>query len=222
MAKKVGKPSYRILTSLHKRTFDELAPIYANRFEQLATKELFLLGPLSLYLKSTFAGRIRVLDIGCGAGGTCAILHEHGFETFGIDLSPKMLEQARVRSPHTNYTEGDFLSWESPEAEFEGVTAKAILHLFDDEHADKFISKISASLCPQGALYLCVGQAEMAAGRILPKSDYPGELARFRRGWTLNEVIAALRKHGLSPVYWANHNDFERSKSWIDCWAIKS
>ncbi len=43
--------------------------------------------------------RARVLDIGCGSGDNLAILHEWGFECWGLDQSPAGVEAVRARLP---------------------------------------------------------------------------------------------------------------------------
>ena len=51
-----------------------------------------------------FAGK-RVLDLGCGFGWHCRYAAEQGAaEVLGIDLSEKMLSQAKVRNPHPAVT----------------------------------------------------------------------------------------------------------------------
>lgn len=44
-------------------------------------------------------GLRSVLDIGCGTGRQCIILHRHGLQVTGLDSSPAMLEVARSKSP---------------------------------------------------------------------------------------------------------------------------
>jgi SAM-dependent methyltransferase len=39
----------------------------------------------------------RLLDFGCGAGLFLELAHEHGFEGYGVDLSPESVEKARLR-----------------------------------------------------------------------------------------------------------------------------
>ena len=48
-------------------------------------------------LVSRVKGKGRVCDLGCGPGMVAAYLHGRGAEAMGIDLSPGMLEQARMR-----------------------------------------------------------------------------------------------------------------------------
>jgi SAM-dependent methyltransferase len=40
----------------------------------------------------------RVADLGCGTGTVSALLAEHGYEVTGVDLSPKMVDLARVKA----------------------------------------------------------------------------------------------------------------------------
>lgn len=49
----------------------------------------------------------RVLDLGCGAGRTSAVLGEEGFETVGLDISRPMLGLAAERDPEVTYVAGD-------------------------------------------------------------------------------------------------------------------
>jgi hypothetical protein len=59
-------------------------------------------------------------------------------------------------------------------------------------------------------------------GKLVPKSDYPGQPNRFRRAWSVSEFKMFLEEQGFSPVYWGEHHDFHRKKKWLDFWSIKS
>ncbi|MGJ5820612.1 class I SAM-dependent DNA methyltransferase [Paludibaculum fermentans] len=53
----------------------------------------------------------RALDFGCGAGRSTRFLRACGFEVTGVDISPEMISEARVRDPHGDYrlmANGDF------------------------------------------------------------------------------------------------------------------
>ena len=41
--------------------------------------------------------KMRVLDIGCGTGAHLSLYQKAGCDVYGIDLSPSMLKQARIR-----------------------------------------------------------------------------------------------------------------------------
>ena len=57
-----------------------------------------------------FAGK-RVLDLGCGFGWHCVYAIEHGAtHVTGIDISKKMLEEARKRNPSHSLNTNAWLS----------------------------------------------------------------------------------------------------------------
>jgi ubiquinone/menaquinone biosynthesis C-methylase UbiE len=89
--------------------FDLIAPIYGLFYsgqKKHYSERLDALKPdldLSRYEK--------VLDVGCGTGALCAVLHQRGHDVTGIDPAKKMLEVA-VRKPENRgirFMEGDVL-----------------------------------------------------------------------------------------------------------------
>jgi len=50
-----------------------------------------------------FGFRPTALDVGCGTGSFCELLHKHGFRTLGIDLSENTIQIARQQYPHLEF-----------------------------------------------------------------------------------------------------------------------
>ncbi|MCF8107572.1 MAG: methyltransferase domain-containing protein [Desulfohalobiaceae bacterium] len=74
-------------------------------------------------------GLPRVLDLCCGTGRQCRLLHEHGVQTVGVDSSPAMLEQARRKSvPGIAYRLEDASETSFDESSFDGVLLSLALH----------------------------------------------------------------------------------------------
>jgi len=77
-----------------KDEFDEFAPIY----NQVAIEELaydaFIKIPNEMIQFSEHS-EATVLDLGCGTGLSSEIFLERSFEVTGIDISPKMLKEAK-------------------------------------------------------------------------------------------------------------------------------
>ena len=48
----------------------------------------------------------RVVDVGCGPGRVAAFLADHGLDVTGVDVSPGMLEAARLAHPDLTFVEG--------------------------------------------------------------------------------------------------------------------
>lgn len=44
------------------------------------------------------ASPARVADLGCGTGTVSVLMAEHGYEVVGVDLSPRMIDQARHKA----------------------------------------------------------------------------------------------------------------------------
>jgi SAM-dependent methyltransferase len=75
--------------------YDQLAEGYAARIDVKAHNAYYE-RPATLALLPPVQGK-RVLDAGCGPGVYAEWLLEHGAEVVGLDVSPRMVEQARQR-----------------------------------------------------------------------------------------------------------------------------
>lgn len=77
-----------------RRSYDQVADEYARRISgELQHK------PFDRELLNRFAAAVighgEVCDMGCGPGHIARYLRDAGATIFGLDLSPRMLEQAR-------------------------------------------------------------------------------------------------------------------------------
>jgi len=61
------------------------------------------------------------MDLGCGTGILCEILHRHGIWASGMDFSAGMIEIARQRSPEIVYEVADMITY-CPDTQFDLVT----------------------------------------------------------------------------------------------------
>ena len=73
-----------------------------------------------------------VLDIACGTGRYTELLLSHGFRVGGVDISPEMLEFARVRAggnPNLLFLQnGDAEKLPFEDQQFDGVTCMRLFH----------------------------------------------------------------------------------------------
>jgi ubiquinone/menaquinone biosynthesis C-methylase UbiE len=110
-------------------SYDRVAEEYARRIAgELSHK------PLDRALLERFAEQIRELglacDIGCGPGHVARYVHDRGVETWGVDISPSMVEIARRLNPGMTFQQGNMLALDIPDATFGGITAfYSIIHV---------------------------------------------------------------------------------------------
>jgi SAM-dependent methyltransferase len=109
------------LTSIRK-SYDRLADEYARRLvNELQEK------PLDRELLTRFLtqvnGRGEVCDMGCGPGHIARYLRDWGAMVFGLDLSPRMLEQARQLYPDIRFCEGNMMALDLPTDSLAGIVA---------------------------------------------------------------------------------------------------
>ena len=105
-----------------RESYDELAKEYASRiFNELQHK------PFDRELLNRFAADVReygeVCDLGCGPGQVARYLHDTGVRVFGLDLSPAMIEQARLLNPDISFQEANMMALDFPDETLAGIAA---------------------------------------------------------------------------------------------------
>jgi 2-polyprenyl-3-methyl-5-hydroxy-6-metoxy-1,4-benzoquinol methylase len=144
--------------------------------------------------------RSRVLEVGCGTGALARVLAtRRGAKVTAIDLSPRMIDIARVRTPAllgVEYHVADFLSLE-PRG-FDVVIATNTLHHLPLEEA---VSRMAAAVSGDGLLLL----ADLFEARGLSELPYNG------LSWILR---APNRVPGDLDAAWAAHGLRDRLQPW--------
>jgi ubiquinone/menaquinone biosynthesis C-methylase UbiE len=94
--------------------------------------------------------RRPVWDFGCGPGQTTKYLKNLGVEISGLDLSEKLLEQARAVHPEIHFRKGNILALEFDDDAIGGVVAfYAIVH-FTEEQVEIAFREVFRVLQPGG------------------------------------------------------------------------
>src|SRR5258708_3334572 len=105
-----------------RESYDRIADEYALRiFNELQHK------PLDQDLLNRFAAEIsergQVCDMGCGPGHVARYLRDAGTIVFGLDLSEKMLEQARRLNPDISFRQGNMMALHLEDRTLAGIAA---------------------------------------------------------------------------------------------------
>jgi SAM-dependent methyltransferase len=96
------------------------------------------------------AGKAPVVDLGCGPGHVGRYLHDRGVAISGLDLSPRMIEEARRLNPGMEFAVGNMLALPFADGSVAGVVAfYAIIH-FDPDQLDEALGEFWRVLRPGG------------------------------------------------------------------------
>lgn len=146
---------------------------------------------------------LRVLDLGCGYGWHCRFAAEQGAaQVLGIDLSEKMLEEARVKNacPQITYRRCGIMEYEYPEAAWDLVISNLALHYVED-------------LCQAFRL---IGRTLEVGGWFLLNIEHPTFTAGVKQNWICSPEG--------EPLYWPVDNYFlpgERHTEFLGCEVVK-
>lgn len=112
-----------------------------------------------------------VWDFGCGPGQTTKYLHDLGMDVSGLDLSEKIVEEARRYYPWIHFQKGNILDLVFGNDTLAGVVAfYAIVH-FTPDQVEKAFCEIFRVLKPGGLFLVAfhVGEETIHVGEFLGK-----------------------------------------------------
>jgi SAM-dependent methyltransferase len=139
------------VTSDVRASYDEVASEYAKRLSSELDGK-----PLDRHLLNRLAEDVRegglVADIGCGPGHVARYLSERGVRTIGIDLSPGMIERARLIHPRLEFRVGDMRSLDLPDGALAAIVAFYSLIHIEESEMPATLRELQRGLEPGGAL----------------------------------------------------------------------
>jgi ubiquinone/menaquinone biosynthesis C-methylase UbiE len=142
----------------------------------------------------------RLLDVGCGTGAAVRAAAEVAERAVGVDLSPKMLAEARDRAAglsNVEFVEGDSENLPFGDGEFTAVLCTTSLHHYP--HPDAAAREIARVLAPSGRAIIGDGTSDsvvMKVADFVCRKVEKGHV-RFHRA---EELRAMLAEAGLEQA----------------------
>jgi ubiquinone/menaquinone biosynthesis C-methylase UbiE len=155
---------------------------------------------------------MRLLDIGCGAGGLSRALAERGAKVVGIEPDPVQAEKNRQAEPvpGVSFVEGGAEKLDIEDDSVDGVFFKYSLHHVPAEAMDAALAEALRVLKPDGFLY--VTEPVMVGGYAEMTRPFNDE-TRVRR--LAYEALARcagpnfIRAHETRYHLWHEYTDFD-------------
>ena len=154
----------------------------------------------------------RVLELGCGTGGTALRLAEHAHSIVATDFAEGMIEQAKARDgkPNVEFVCTDVFDPAFKDASFDVVMGFNLFHLVED--APRAYARIHDLLAP-GGLFIskspCLGEPSLGfkfglMKRAIPLMQWMGK-APFVRFETIKGLEADITGAGFDIVETGNY-----------------
>lgn len=172
--------------------YNELSDQYRLKIWDYIDKDKITSSIFREYLKYNFKV-IKVLELGPGSWLTLSNFESEWFKTTAIDFSKKMIEVAKKVTLKTNYLLGDFLTYDFEQLKFNGIYAQAFIHLFPEEDVKVVFKKIFNLLESNWIAHISTTVHDISDEGYFEKEDYTGEMKRFRRKWTEDELLNEIK-----------------------------
>jgi predicted TPR repeat methyltransferase len=178
---------------------------YADRFDQHLVQHLGYQTPQRLYDAvqphiAGAAGKLDVLDLGCGTGLGGACFRSHARTLVGVDLSSRMITKSRQRDIYSELIEGDILlPLQRPGAAYDLIIATDVFVYIGDLSA---LFPASAKSLRAGGLFAFSIEDAGSGTRYLLR-------ASGRYAHTIDYIKGLALQAGLRPVA-VEHTELRR------------
>jgi SAM-dependent methyltransferase len=149
----------------------DLAYVHDQAFGHLARAGAETL--LRLLLRQGFDSGLAV-ELGSGSGITAQLLVERGYDVFGVEVSPDLVEIARGRAPSARFHNASLLDAELPSCVAVAAIGECFNYAFDDRAGDEALgvlfARVYEALEPGGLFLFDI--AETGRERGGPRRDW--------------------------------------------------
>ena len=155
------------------------------------------------WICSHLPSRVKILDMGCGAGFSTHAMARQGHEVVGVDLSEESLEVARKMDAtgQIHYIMADVAKVPLPERSFDAVSAMDLLEHVENPEA--VIQEASRLLKPGGLFFFHTFNRTLLSWIVVIKGvewcvkNTPPQMHVLRLFIKPKELEAMCKKHGL-------------------------
>jgi SAM-dependent methyltransferase len=190
--RRVTEPAYLAAV---RDSYDTVVAAYVERVPPPAGMD-----PYSRAFLSAFAELVRegpVADLGCGPGRITAHLAGLGLSAFGVDVSPKMVEQATRAFPHLRFTVGSMTALDVESEALRGILAWYSTYHTPPDWLPVIFAEFHRTLAPGG--HLLLGTYHGAGEHVRATRGYGGLPVSYESYLLpLDHIVALLAAQDLT------------------------
>ncbi|WP_035795158.1 class I SAM-dependent methyltransferase [Kitasatospora mediocidica] len=146
----------------------------------------------------TVGGLGPVLDVGCGPGTVTGYLAERGLDVSGVDLSPRMIENARRLYPQCRFSVASTTELDLGEASLGGVLGWWSLFNLPRDVLPQVLAHFAYALKPGGHF---IAGTHVGDEDTVRTEAYGGVPVRWTtHKWRPEQLVDLIEQAGLHPV----------------------
>lgn len=175
--------------------FDKYAELYQNKFMDTSLYH----DSFDLFCSSIKKQNAEILELACGPGNITHYLLKKrpDFKILGTDLSPNMIELAKINNPSANFQLMDSRAIDQLNNKYDGVMCGFCLPYLEKEEAIQLIADASTILNPNGVMYISTMEDDYSKSG--PKAGSQGDIM-YMHYHQADYLTEALSKNGFSII----------------------
>jgi SAM-dependent methyltransferase len=184
-----------------RESYDRVADNYADMVVTTGIGDIrthrWLKAPIDAFVDAV-KGLGPVLDVGCGPGTVTAYLAERGLDVSGVDLSPRMIDNARRLHPQCRFSVASATDLDLAEASLGGVLGWWSLFNLPRDVLPQVLALFARALTPGGHL---ITATHVGEGDVVRTEAYGGVPVRWTtHRWQPEQLVDLIEQAGLRPV----------------------
>ncbi|MFF1376500.1 class I SAM-dependent methyltransferase [Streptomyces sp. NPDC058308] len=184
-----------------RQSYDRVADAYVHLMQTTGMADIrrhpWLKASMDAFADSV-AGHGPVLDVGCGPGQVTAYLAERGLDVSGVDLSPRMIENARRLHPQCRFSVASATELDLEEASLGGVLGWWSLFNLPRDVLPQVLAMFTRALRPGGHFIAATHVGDEDFQRTEAYGDVPVRWTTHK--WQPDQLTALIERAGLRPV----------------------
>ncbi|MFX1283914.1 MAG: class I SAM-dependent methyltransferase [Promethearchaeota archaeon] len=189
--------------------------------------EIIWATPLYLFLKYCNESSLDKVILDCGAGGESpplALFYQYDYETNGIDISDKALEESHLfckeNNINLNITKGDMrkIPFEDESMSFV-YSLDSIIFLSKDD-TQIAIKEIERVLRTDGLCFInfkSIDDEDYNKGEPMGNNEF-----KLDNEWTEGEMVCSFYEDNEPDAYFGNFEILRKEKRIVDCFCIEN